>query len=565
MTTINFQPKLRQIREILKSDYYTIPRFQRPYSWNTENLDDFWTDVLRDNDEGYFIGPMVSYSVGKGTYGIVDGQQRMTTLTLAICALRDLFISLEEERFAEGIAQYIERKDDDSNIHYVLTSESSDKFLRTQFQARPEQRMFMEASDDEQRALRRAYDDINKWLTREVSGESTDIPEGADESPAVKHLKEIRDRILSLQVIWIQLDNDDDAYVVFETLNSRGKDLETVDLLKNLLLGAIRQENGDLDTARLRWNNMREVLSSAGPNANANKYLLHWWLARHEYTAERKLYRLMKRKIDKSTALTTLVDLERTASTYIKIVNPKAWNCLDFERPARTSLESFSIFSVSQPRPFLLALLKSYEENEIRYKSLSRALNAIECYHYITTAVVGVSSTGGVSQMYASHARELTNAPSQSQRAAAIDGLIAKLRDKMPSREQFIAAFPENLRFSEDEPSQKRLVQYTLRRLYDTAKPHVGIDHAKFNIEHIEVQSGGNSWAAGIGNLLWIDAKLNHTLGSLPFAKKREIYAKNSQMLDVEDIIQLETWGEKEAKARAVRLAEFGYDVAWKF
>lgn len=62
MPEIDFQPEKRTIEDLfVGADYYVIPRFQRPYSWDATNLDDFWRDVVYDNDYGYFIGPMVAW------------------------------------------------------------------------------------------------------------------------------------------------------------------------------------------------------------------------------------------------------------------------------------------------------------------------------------------------------------------------------------------------------------------------------------------------------------------------------------------------------------------------
>lgn len=63
------------------ADYYVIPRFQRPYSWDAANLDDFWRDVVYDNSVGYFIGPMVAWRDAESPVRrLVDGQQRVTTI-----------------------------------------------------------------------------------------------------------------------------------------------------------------------------------------------------------------------------------------------------------------------------------------------------------------------------------------------------------------------------------------------------------------------------------------------------------------------------------------------------
>ena len=71
---------------ILQSHYFEIPRFQRPYSWERDNWEEFWNDVFLTKQQDYFIGSIVTFA--KGQYkAIVDGQQRLTTITLLLAAI----------------------------------------------------------------------------------------------------------------------------------------------------------------------------------------------------------------------------------------------------------------------------------------------------------------------------------------------------------------------------------------------------------------------------------------------------------------------------------------------
>lgn len=565
MPSISFQPVLRDIKDVLKSDFYTIPRFQRPYSWSSENLDDFWQDVVLDNDRGYFVGPMVAYAEKGDLYGIVDGQQRMTSITLALCVIRDLFQEIQAFKFSKGLAKYIERDDDDSVAHYVLRSDAAGDFLHSQFQM-PLPRAEKKPSNDEQRSLMKAFNDIGTWLGGEIAGLDSTHPDGPEKSPAARRLVEIRDKILDLQVIWIVLDSVDDAYVIFETLNSRGKDLEAVDLLKNMLLQAVKAENGDLDTARQRWTDMRETLSDAGGGANPNKFLLHWWLSQRDYVAERKLFRLMKKQFDKKEADEWLKSLLKDADLYARIANPLGWACKRHERPLKSSLIGLSIFAVRQPRPVILALMRAYEQGVIRFARLRKAVRAIEAYHYVSTAIVGVSSTGGISMMYAAHAREIsmaTQARKPNDVHAAIDALTKKLHKGLSGRDTFVSEFGRVLRYSSEEPEARRLVQYTLKELHDATVTGTALDHEQCNIEHLSPQAHAEPWMASIGNLVWIDQKLNQALGALPFDAKKPILAKRAQSYDFADILAADVWDEDEVSARAVRLAGLAYDKVW--
>ena len=73
------------IESLFTSDFLKIPEFQRPYSWDDDNLEDFWNDVVQNADEEYFIGSMVLFKSGRQEFGVVDGQQRLTTITILLC------------------------------------------------------------------------------------------------------------------------------------------------------------------------------------------------------------------------------------------------------------------------------------------------------------------------------------------------------------------------------------------------------------------------------------------------------------------------------------------------
>ena len=115
------------VSKLLKSSFYRIPRFQRPYSWDRENVSDFWTDALVSDDADYFIGSFVVFKEQSGDkLLVVDGQQRLTTITLLLAALRDAFAQNEDTALALGVQQLIERLDINNEQQYVLDSETLD-------------------------------------------------------------------------------------------------------------------------------------------------------------------------------------------------------------------------------------------------------------------------------------------------------------------------------------------------------------------------------------------------------------------------------------------------------
>ena len=115
----------QDIRTMLSSGYYSIPRFQRPYSWDRENIQEFWDDIVRDNPTDYFIGSMVVYKDGQQRYGVVDGQQRLTTITILLCVLRNTLAELTLKDLAEGIHGLVERRNIDNKPEFIVSTETS--------------------------------------------------------------------------------------------------------------------------------------------------------------------------------------------------------------------------------------------------------------------------------------------------------------------------------------------------------------------------------------------------------------------------------------------------------
>jgi uncharacterized protein with ParB-like and HNH nuclease domain len=108
---VKIESKDTDIESLLDASYFHIPRFQRPYSWEADNVTDFWNDIVANKSDDYFIGSMVVYKKAKQQYGVVDGQQRLTTITILLCVIRDCFHELGCEDFAAGIHALIEKKD----------------------------------------------------------------------------------------------------------------------------------------------------------------------------------------------------------------------------------------------------------------------------------------------------------------------------------------------------------------------------------------------------------------------------------------------------------------------
>lgn len=120
---------------IFQSHYFEIPRFQRPYSWERDNWEEFWNDIFLPKQQDYFIGSIVTFA--KGQYkAIVDGQQRLTTITLLLAAIRNGYRQNSFEDRASGAQNFIERNNKNNEATFVLKPKRLTRTSRQPFNDR---------------------------------------------------------------------------------------------------------------------------------------------------------------------------------------------------------------------------------------------------------------------------------------------------------------------------------------------------------------------------------------------------------------------------------------------
>lgn len=557
----------KEIGDVFKS-FYKIPRFQRPYSWERENVEEFWNDTIAEQETDYFIGSFVLFK-DKGGFGIVDGQQRLTTLTMMLCALRNAFKVNGLEDLARGVHNLIERTDINNQLMYVLDSESSYPYLQEHIQKFSAPSVPADMGPEE-RLLKESFEFIVEQVNAVVGGiiQDPSVPEDARQGRVESKLLEVRDKLLKLKVIYTLLDNEDDAYTIFETLNTRGKDLTVSDLLKTLLTRLIKQPNKGVDTTKDRWNSVLEVFEQSQVPISVNSFLHHFWLSKYEYLAEKRLYKAMKKTIKRENAEAVLNTLVRESKYYRQLYEPgfKKWNKDDLVIPR--SLEALNLFRVRQQVPMTLALISHYDGKNLKSKHVKDALNAIESFHFCFTAVASQRSSGGISSMYASCARNLNLAPSLQGRLEVLSSLKEKLRDKVPSAGEFVARFIE-IKHSTKFTKQKDLVRYILGRFADRHCKGAPVDHDQMTIEHLSPENPKKPLlneveTASVGNLLFVNRQLQEKLKNKEFVEKKRILSTSNIWID--DVIRdATTWGSEEVLNRGKLLATTAYDKLWKF
>ncbi|MBM3957704.1 MAG: DUF262 domain-containing protein, partial [Gemmatimonadetes bacterium] len=504
-----------------------------------------------------------------GSFGVVDGQQRLTTIQMTLCAIRNAFDDYGLDDLANGTHGLVSRRDINDKERFVLHTETSYPYLQDRILDRKGRGGQPDQAGSEERALQAAYAFLETQVTEALQHATAGgRPSTKANTAARKVLERLRARLLALKLIVIEIDDEDDAYLVFETLNTRGRELRLSDLVKNYVLRHTEAGKAKMDRPRERWDGIVGVIEESGAGLDVDSFLHHYWVSVYPYVPLKSLYRAIKKEVKPGKASELLATLEHEARLYREVHETQFGNWTNEEAEITRSLDAMGLFRVKLAVPMVLSIVRAYRAGKLTRKQAFLALSSIERFHFAFTAVTSQRSSGGISLMYNLHARKLGEAPTKDAAMVQIRGLTDKLRSRRPSYEEFEPAFLE-LRVSRQYTKQRKLVQYVLRRMHDRFATGPPTDHSQMTIEHVAPERPGgrggppSESVASIGNLLWVSREVQEMLRNRPFAEKKAILEGQDVWIGAV-MAKAGTWDKPAITRRAKELAKLAYGDVWK-
>lgn len=305
---------LRSVKKILSDDdyFYQVPDYQRPYSWDKENvselIDDLFFAFINNNDEDYFCGSLVL--VHNNRYDIIDGQQRLTTFTILACVIRDTYLNSLTEKAKDYILNSIQDKyDSDKRRLKFLTSE--------QFQVDFEQTIlngitFNDSikSDKEfnnNRYLQNAYY-LKLFIEEKITEQNVNIS---------NFIVWVYEKVVMTVIITKNLDN---AIRIFNVLNDRGMPLSPVDILKSTLMTKLSQE--DRNAFKAKWDSINKSISLTETfdfEDMLNTYLYYKLGSNPSTRFDKALITIFEK--EKINALGAIYEIGKFTDSYLESVN----------------------------------------------------------------------------------------------------------------------------------------------------------------------------------------------------------------------------------------------------
>ncbi|WP_374379844.1 DUF262 domain-containing protein [Thermomonas sp.] len=509
---------------------YRVPPYQRDYSWNEEQWEDLWSDVKALSakpDDRHYMGALVVEGRSDREFLIIDGQQRIATLSvlaLAILArlqkLVDDGIEADDnrERIRALRGRFIGEKDPTS------LTESSKLFLNVTDNDFYQDYLVQLRAPLNPRSLptsNRALWECFLYFRRSIERDAALAGSGAA-------LSSLLNEAVARQLLFILITVEDDlnAYTVFETLNARGLELSATDLLKNYLFSKVRGQQ-DLDALGRRWHRLvTTVRQDKFP-----EFLRYHLLCEEPKIRQQRLFKLVRDRIVSPADVFSLLErLEARSELFAAMgdADHEYWKELPEALP---HVRELLLFRVRQPMPALFAAWERWSRPDF-----ARLVKLIAVFSFRYTIVSGLNPND-LEPLYHELAKSILDG-----RVSSPAGAFDVLRKLYPSDEKFESDFVE-LEISTGGQRAK-LVRYILCRIESQIS---GVARDWLNdpasIEHVLPENPSAGWDAVIplerqaqavyrlGNLTLLEKTLNRDAGNKLFDEKKPIYAQSEYRL----------------------------------
>lgn len=492
---------------------FIIPKFQRDYSWDSEQWDDLWADIETMLNEGtdHYMGYLVLQTSNTKSTIIIDGQQRFTTITLIILsaiksiqklANKGLEVDDNKKRIETLMSTYVGNIDPIS-LEYdniLILNRNNNAYYKDYIVKLGD--LKLRNTSYTEKLMKKCFE----WFEQKINGKY---------STGREYAQFIETIVENLYFTIIKVNDEMNAFRVFETLNARGVQLSSADLLKNYLFSLVDNTSEHPE----RVNILEEKWTKLTTNVRAEKlpdFIRYYWNSKNKTVRSNDLFKVLRNNIKEDRSVFELInDMLAYSDIYMALKNESddLWNERD---KVQEYVSLLNIFNLKQPISMLMAAYK-YLSNEDFERVLCDAIVVSFRYN-----VICGKNPNDIEKVFNDIAIKISNNNTYDK------NLLSKIyvNDNEFTVSFINKVFPENAR-------SNKIIKYILGK-YERFKGglrDVSIVSELDTIEHIYPQHPNEEWNDDnldsliyrLGNMCLLEKKLNNNIGNKGYAEKVEV------------------------------------------
>jgi len=534
---------------------FIIPIYQRTYSWDISQCRQLWNDIVKagndDSLEGHFIGSIVYIQHGSFQVSsvpellVIDGQQRLTTISLLLLALSEAIKkegSIGQINYKKIMNYYLVNNEEDNDFYLKLLLTKIDKETW---------KSILLGKEIPSEGSRRVIDNYKFFKDQIVKTDLEKLYKG----------------IAKLTIIDVALDKDrDNPQLIFESLNSTGLDLSQADLIRNYVLMQLDPKS-QIELYTDYWFPMEKNFGHAEYSELFDRFMRDYLtLKTGKIPNIKNVYSAFKAYAKESVSVTDLVeDVYRYSKYFVNIALSK-----EEDKLIAGVLDNINTLKVDVSYPFLLEVYDDYVNEKLSKEEFISILELVESY-ILRRAVCGIP-TNSLNKTFANLSKEIDKG-----------SYVESFRAKMLLKDSY-KRFPTDSEFRQElrvkDIYNTRIRNYLLDKLENYGRKE-RVDIGSYTIEHIMPQNENLSieWKKDLGEN-WQEVQLRylHTIGNLtltgynselsdkPFIVKRNMEGgfSDSPIRINRGLAKLNVWNEEAILNRAKEITDLAIKI-WKF
>lgn len=534
---------------------FIIPKFQRDYSWDVEQWDDLWQDIeaLLEEKSDHYMGYLVLQSSNGKDSLIIDGQQRFTTITIiilaAIKAIQKLIekgeeVTENEQRIKTLKNTYIGNVDPVS-LEYdniLVLNRNNDTYYKDYIVKLGELRL--RNTSYTEKLMKKCFE----WYEHKLVDRYNS---GKEYAEFITYLVD------NLYFTIIRVSNEMNAFKVFETLNARGVQLSSADLLKNYLFSLVDNSSDYPD----RINTLEEKWSSLTKNIQAEKlpdFIRYYWNSKNKTVRSNDLFKAIRDNVKTGADVFNVInEMLGYSDVYMALKNPndELWQG---DRSLMENIELLNVFNLKQPYSLLMTAFKVLDQ-----EAFARLLNDVIVVGFRYSVICG-KNPNDIERVYNSIAISIFG-NKQYDRALLMPVYVTD--------QEFIPIF--NQRSFVDNARNNKIIKYILGKIERFKGGHheINLLSELDTIEHILPQSPGEEWGDDnydfdsliyrLGNLCLLEKNINKEIENKPYSVKIQKYVESAFITTKSIPEHYSNWNRESINSRQVQMGACAKSI-WK-